>query len=248
MYHSYCAQPIHFYRFPEFNTQAQVKEALVDAWNDARLSQPDKSQIILAYTRDDVKELNTVARALRQSLGELGEDHLIKTERGERQFAEGEQIYFLKNDRDLGVKNGTLGMIMGVDHDSLTVRIDTGVSDKSQDIKFSTAKYNHLDYGYAATIHKGQGITVDRFFVLASQYLDRHATYVALTRHRDGAEIFWSKEEFPSYDAMANTLGRERAKDITLDHVRWEFDKASFAAHRGLDTLWDNFWEKFRSI
>jgi ATP-dependent exoDNAse (exonuclease V) alpha subunit len=120
---------------------------------------------------------------------------------------------------------------------SLTVQVDKGDSDKSHDIQFSTATYNHLDYGYAATIHKSQGITVDRSFVLASQYLDRHASYVALTRHRDGAEIFWSKDEFPSYDAMTNALGRERSKDITLDHVSWEFDKASFAAHRGLDTL-----------
>ena len=229
----------------EFATQSQAMQALVDAWNDARISQPDQSQIMLAYTRDGVQKLNESARVLRQSLEELGQDYLVKTEKGEQLFAEGDRIYFLKNDRDLGVKNGTLGTIIDIDGHSLSVRIDKEDSEKPHAIQFSTDRYNHLDYGYASTIHKGQGITVDRSFVLASQYLDRHATYVAMTRHRDGAEIFWSKEEFPNYDAMVKVLGRERSKDLTLDHVSGEFDKALFAAHRGFDTLWDTFWEKY---
>lgn len=229
----------------EFNTQSQAKEALIDAWNDARISHTDQSQLMLAYTRRDVNELNLYARELRQSLGELGESHSLMTERGERQFADGERIYFLKNDRDLGVKNGTLGTIVEMNHDVLTVHIDKGDADQPHSIQFSMNQYNQLDYGYAATIHKGQGVTVDRSFLLASQYLDRHATYVAMTRHRDGADIYWSKEEFPSYDAMTSIMGRERAKDMTLDYVSAEFDKASFAVHRGIDTLWDNFWEKY---
>ena len=73
----------------EFATQSQAKQAVVDAWNDARINHPEKTQIILAYTRNDVKELNTAARSLRQSLGELGRDYLIRTreERGNLQKA-----------------------------------------------------------------------------------------------------------------------------------------------------------------
>lgn len=229
----------------EFDTQLQAKEALIDAWNDSRISHPEQSQLMLAYTRQDVHDLNLSARELRQSLGELGTSHSLMTERGERQLADGDRIYFLKNDRELDVKNGTLGTIVAINHDMLTVQVDKGDADQSHAIQFSINQYNHLDYGYAATIHKGQGVTVDRSFVLASRYLDRHATYVAMTRHRDGAAIYWSKEEFPNYAAMTTALGRERAKDMTLDYVSAEFDKASFASHRGLDTLWDSFWEKY---
>ena len=32
-------------------------------------------------------------------------------------------------------------------------------------------RYNQIDYGYAATIHKAQGVTVDRSYVLASNTL-----------------------------------------------------------------------------
>src|SRR4029078_10836835 len=88
----------------EYDSQLQAKQSLVDQWNDDRISQPNKTQIILAYRRDDVRELNEMARMLKKTIGELGPDHSIKTARGERQLADGERIYFLKNDRDLGVK------------------------------------------------------------------------------------------------------------------------------------------------
>lgn len=39
--------------------------------------------------------------------------------------------------------------------------------------------------GYAETVHKAQVVTVERAHVLASEHMDRHATYVALARHRD---------------------------------------------------------------
>lgn len=49
--------------------------------------------------------------------------------------------------------------------------------------------YQSIDHGYATTIHKSQGETVDRAFVLASGTMDRHLTYVAMTRHRDVAQL-----------------------------------------------------------
>lgn len=230
----------------ECATQAVATQALISSWNEARIAKPQQSQIMLAYTRDGVQKLNESARTMRVSLGELGDDHIIKTERGDKLFAENERIYFLKNDRQLHVKNGTLGTIISIKGDLLTIQVDQDNSAQPHIIQFSTNQYNHLDYGYAATIHKSQGVTVDQSFVLASQYLDRHATYVAMSRHKESAEIFWSKEEFPNYDALTKTLGRERSKDMTLDYNN-ELDKASFAAHRGLDTLWENFWEKYGS-
>jgi Ti-type conjugative transfer relaxase TraA len=229
----------------EYATQAQAKTALIEAWNDVRISQPDKTQVMLAFTRDDVQGLNESARSLRQSLGELETDHIIQTERGDKPFAEGDKIYFLKNDRELGVKNGTLGTILNIENGSLTVQISKDDKEPSKMIQFSTDRYNYFDYGYASTIHKGQGGTFDRSFVLASKYLDRHATNVGMTRHRDGVELFWSKEEFPIYDDMTKSLSRDRSKDLAHDYVGHEFEKASFAMHRGLDTLWDNFWEKY---
>jgi ATP-dependent exoDNAse (exonuclease V) alpha subunit len=221
----------------EHATQSQAKEAMVDAWNDVRIANPDKTQIMLAYTRVDAGDLNQMARSLRHSLGELGEDHSMLTEKGERIFAEGDRVYFLKNDRDLGVKNGNLGTIMDIDadpsHKQLTVQLDKQEGDRPINVTFSLDRYNQLDYGYAATLHKGQGVTVDHAYLLASEYLDRHATYVAMTRHTDVAQLYWSKEVFPSYDDMTATLSRERSKDSTLNYAV----EHQFARDRGIDLM-----------
>src|SRR3546814_3612084 len=76
---------------------------------------------------------------------------------------------FLKNERSLEVKNGTLGTIERVNAQHIVVRTDDGRS-----VAFDTKDYAHVDHGYAATIHKAQGMTVDRAHVLATPGMDRH--------------------------------------------------------------------------
>src|SRR6516162_7875666 len=79
--------------------------------------------------------------------------------------------------------------------------------------------------------------------------MDSQSAYVEMTGHRDGAEIYWSKDEFKDYDDMVRVLSRERDKDLVQDYISpeisYEFEKASFALHRGLDTLWETFWDKY---
>ena len=50
--------------------------------------------------------------------------------------------------------------------------------------------------GYAATIHKAQGMTVDRTHVLATPGMDAHGSYVALSRHRDGMDLHYGRDDF----------------------------------------------------
>jgi hypothetical protein len=80
--------------------------------------------------------------------------------------------------------------------------------------------YNHLDHGYAATIHKAQGVTVDRTHVLASPGLDRHATYVALSRHRQSVDLHYGRDDFADQQRLGRVLSRERAKDMASDYER----------------------------
>src|SRR3546814_4067054 len=64
-------------------------------------------------------------------------------------FASGDRIMFLKNERSLEVKNGTLGTVQQVNQRSMTVR-----TDDERSVAFDTKDYAHIDHGYAATIHK----------------------------------------------------------------------------------------------
>ena len=102
----------------------------------------------------------------------------------------------------------------------LTVRIDNAKGPgQGRVVSVSMGDYAAIDHGYATTIHKSQGSTVDRVKVLASLSLDRHLTYVALTRHTGRSDLHYGRDEFQDEVQLAARLGRERAKDTTLDYA-----------------------------
>jgi hypothetical protein len=190
---------------------------------------PDGSTLILAHTRADVRDLNERVRHVLKERGQLGtevsvtitrevgqSDGSIVVERSERILAHGDRVMFLKNSRDLGVKNGSLGTVTEIAADAIVVRLD---GKARKEIEFRLTDYSALDYGYAATIHKAQGATVEQSFVLATPGMDRHLAYVAMTRHREQAEIYASREDFSDFDTLKNRLSRERMKDTTLDYA-----------------------------
>ena len=212
------------------DTRDAAKAALVAGWDAERRREPDASAVILAYTRADVADLNQLARARMRDAGELGADQAVATDRGARRFAPGERVMFLRNERSIGVKNGTLGTLERIaGSTSLTVRLD---GPEQRSVTFDLKDYAHIDHGYAATVHKAQGVTVERAHVLATPHLDRHAAYVGLTRHRVGVTLHYGYDDFADPRQLARGLGRERAKDTTLDYTR--DDTIEFAERRGI--------------
>ena len=197
----------------EAQTREQARDDLIDRWDRDRRASPDASRIILTHTNAEVRELNEAARDRMRDAGDLGEDVRLKVERGERNFAAGDRVMFLQNERGLGVKNGTLGTIEQVSAQSMTVQTDDG-----RPIAFDLKDYDRIDHGYAATIHKAQGMTVDRTHVLATPGMDAHGSYVALSRHRDGMDLHYGRDDFASQDKLVNTLSRDRAKDMATDY------------------------------
>jgi Ti-type conjugative transfer relaxase TraA len=202
-------------------TRRSAREALVQGWDAARQAEPEASQVILAHTRADVAELNKLARGRMRAGGELGPDQALATERGERMFAAGDRLVFLKSERSLGVKNGTLGRVEAIEGSTLIVRIDApGPTGHRRQVRFDLKDYAAIDHGYASTIHKSQGVTVERAHVLATPSLDRHGAYVALSRHRGSVALHYGADDFSGREALSRTLSRERAKDSTLDYTR----------------------------
>ncbi|ODU30006.1 Ti-type conjugative transfer relaxase TraA [Sphingopyxis sp. SCN 67-31] len=210
------------------DTREQARGELVERWDRERIAAPDQSRIILTHTNDEVRELNEAARDHMRDAGQLGDDVLVKAERGNRMFASGDRIMFLKNERSLEVKNGTLGTVEQVNQQSMTVRTDDGRS-----VSFDTKDYAHVDHGYAATFHKAQGMTVDRAHVLATPGMDRHSAYVGLTRHRDGAQLHYGRDDFKDQSRLVGVLSRERAKDMASDYARTD-PAREFAERRGI--------------
>jgi hypothetical protein len=136
---------------------------------------------------------------------------------------------FLQNERRLGVKNGTLGTIEDVSPQNMTVRTDDG-----RTVSFDLKDYDRIDHGYAATIHKAQGMTVDRTHVLATPGMDAHGSYVALSRHRDRVDLYYGGDDFASQDKLVSTLSRDRAKDMASDYQQQINPLHDYADRRGI--------------
>src|SRR5487761_21748 len=207
------------------STRQEARETMLTAWAKDGRENSGESRLMLAYTRDDVQALNAGARALRAANGELGKGEVIETERGAREFAAGDRLYFLKNERGLRVKNGSLGTIEKVRDGVLQVRLD---GEGERRVAVDTRWYRHLDHGYAATVYKAQGTTVDRSYILATPHYDRHSTYVALSRHREEATVFYGREDFQGLrrgtveEGFKATLSRERLKALAHDYLERE--------------------------
>ena len=194
-------------------TRDEARAALIERWDAERRVDPVASRMILTHMNREVRMLNEAARARLAAHAELGENVDVQTERGTRQFASNDRILFLRNERDLGVKNGTLGTIEKAASDTLAVRLDDG-----RRITVDLKSYAHVDHGYAATVHKAQGMTVDRTHVLATPGLDAHSSYVALTRHREGTALHYGRDDFATEQKLRAALGRDRPKDMAIDY------------------------------
>jgi len=221
----------------EAASREQARDELIDRWDRDRQAAPDQSRIILTHTNAEVRALNEGARERMREAGDLGADVRVTVERGVRGFASGDRVMFLQNERSLGVKNGTLGTIEQVSTQSMTVRTHDG-----QNVSFDLKDYNKIDHGYAATIHKAQGMTVDRTHVLATPGMDAHGSYVALSRHRDDVDVHYGRDDFANPDRLIRTLSHDRAKDMASDYE--QLDPArDYAERRGI-----NFRERVAEI
>lgn len=170
-----------------------VRDYLAD-----RDERPDGTRVAMAHRRADVRAINDAIRTELQDRGDLaqGEDAgalTFQTNDGSREFAPGDRIVFLENNRDLGVKNGMLGTVEHVEPERIIATLD---GRGGESVSIPMGDYQAIDHGYATTIHKNQGATVDRAYVMASGTMDRHLTYVAMTRHRDGVQLYAAQDEF----------------------------------------------------
>ncbi|NNU35554.1 Ti-type conjugative transfer relaxase TraA [Rhizobium sophorae] len=221
--------------------RAETLKAIIADYVADRSANPNDTRIAMAHRRDDVRAINAGIRARLQDRGELakgsnpsgdkGEELSYQTSHGKRSFARGDRIVFLENDRDLGVKNGMLGEVIAVAPDAIQVRLDgkAQTPDGQRQVTVPVNRYQSFDHGYATTIHKTQGATVDRSFVLASTTMDRHLTYVAMTRHREAVQLYAGLDAFKTLRSLTETLSRSGVKETTLDYTH------DFANRRGME-------------
>lgn len=205
-------------------TDALARAAIVRAWLRDHHERPEDSQLILAHENKDVRAINESVREQLRAAGQIGSEVELDATEGLRAFGAGDRLLFRRNDRTLGVKNGTLGWVEHASVDAMTVRTDDG-----RRVTFDPVVYRDVDHGYAVTVHKSQGVTVDRAYVLATKGFDRHLTYVAMSRHREEVTVVHSRDAFDNQAALKSVLSLERSKDTTLDFTEELREARGFA-------------------
>lgn len=204
----------------ERTTEAAQQKAVANYVRDVS---EGKTTVMLAATRREVRELNDAVRNELRNSGRLkGNDISVVTSRGGRSFTAGDRVVFLRNSHELSVKNGTQATVIKLDDRVMRVRLDDG----SERLVNHASGYNHIDHGYALTVHKAQGATVDRAHVVAGEMTGREWSYVATTRAREETRIYTTADQLGreagqalEKSDLARDMARSHAKDTTQDYL-----------------------------
>ena len=208
--------------------RSATKDALIADWQKTHREAPHKSLLMMAYSNRDVRDLNTQARTYLKTSGALDQEDVTYTItreiegdfgrrtqlKEERPFSKGDRIVFTRNKADLGVKNGSIGTILSLDRKTIAVELDKGKT-----LTFSPHLFSFFDQGWAVTIHKSQGTTVDKSFLLASHEMNQNLTYVAMTRHREDVQIYGSTLDFWREEKVSEILAKSGEKLGAADYL-----------------------------
>ncbi len=199
--------------------QERAFETLVSQWADDTAADPAKTRFVFAYTNADVDKLNAALRAVRKEQGGLGQDHLLETAHGPAAFAAGDRVQFTgtaqqRDYRAAGLVNGAAGTIRAIEDGRVTVALATKPGAPERLVSFRVGKehaageFDQLRHGYAGTIYKGQGRTLDRTYLYHSEHWRAASSYVALTRHRQDVSLFVATETARDLGQLARQMAR----------------------------------------
>ena len=232
---------IHWQKTPE-----EARAAIVQKWAEDTAADPGKSRFVFAYTNAEVHDLNAQLRAIRRERGELGEDHVLKTKEGERAFAGGDRIQFTGNAttkarKDAGLYNGAAGTVEKIDGAKITVQLDGAKDADPRKVTFTVGanaeagEFDAIRHGYAGTIYKGQGKTLDQTYLLHSDQWRSASSYVALSRHRESVSLFVSEKASPWIMAEGGVaaLDEKQRASAAQSFAAWKEAKPDLAAKYG---------------
>jgi conjugative relaxase-like TrwC/TraI family protein len=205
-----------------------VLEGAVERWLEARVD--GASLVVCATDNATVSAICDKVRAARVGAGEVepaglhASGHVVGV---------GDEIVTLRNDRTLTttaaggwVRNGDRWQIISRHPDGSLAVSHLGGHGRT----LLPANYvaDHVHLAYALTVHKAQGVTVDRALLVADDTTTAEALYVGMTRGRhDNTVLVRCDRDFehhdtptPARDMLTAALGRASAEEAALSALR----------------------------
>jgi len=203
---------------------------LIEDYLGKNVSAQDQA-VILTHRKGDASRINDAIRRQLQQKGLVG-DNQAQVHNGQRaiNLAVGDRVMILRNDYRLAVRNGQRGTVQEIQDSAreIGVRLD-GAEMKMIPLDSYTA----IDYGWASTTHKAQGLTVERAYVyghIQESMASQQATYVQISRakgetrlylvHGEAETSLQNEERKTVLEQLKKHWGRDAAKDTTLDYGR----------------------------
>ncbi len=187
------------------DSQSDAADALIKQWAQDNGKDPSKSRFVFAYTNHDVDELNRAIRQLRLERGEVGLSISFETKHGLAEFGTNDRIQFTGTDKQRGIYNGQAGTVQAIDGSTITVLLD---GKKKRQVEFDVTAFRDFRHGYAGTIYKGQGRTLDQTYLFHSEHWRATSSYVALTRHSHETKLFVARDTTANLRELASQMAR----------------------------------------
>ena len=245
---------------------------LVDDWDRYQREHPDKSSVVLARTRAEVRALSHLMRerrfaALPDGEGPDTDRVTVIVSRGtedERttsplEIARGDRLRIGATHWEKQLFNGTVVTVVDfkVERGEAGTEPSVLISARTEDGREVIFRHDEirdwfgnirLDHGYALTITSAQGLTVDRTFLLADARPARETIYPAATRHREGLDIYVNRAPLV-LDIADRRADNDREVAVTDTEIRaWLAERWSRSQPKeaALDYMADGIWEDRR--
>jgi hypothetical protein len=207
------------------------------AWQEAERD-PAQDVIVLAGRRVEVDRLNVACQELLAARGRLGPDRLQVED---RRLAVGDRVVCGRNAiAQLGVANGTRGVITALDPDARSLTIGLDGKDPREvtlpawyvDGRQRGERNRRVDLAYATTGHQAQGLTRWRALVRLTGAEDANWLYVQLSRARHQTTLYPvvgpepqgpaeldlpDREVGDGYDQLAQALAHAGEQRLAID-------------------------------
>ena len=142
----------------------------------------------------------------------------FETKHGAAMFAVGDRVQFTDTRKSAKIYNGNVGTITGLDARTglLRAQLDGPQGAPGREVVWSASEFDGFRHGYAGTIYKGQGKTLDHTYLYHTEHWRQAASYVALTRQRESATIFVARETARNPKQLAWQMARGEVKSASL--------------------------------
>ena len=221
---------------------------LVNDWDRYQRANPDKSSVVLARTRAEVRALSHLMRERRFASLPDGERADMDRAHADRvtvivsrgtederttsplEIARGDRLRIGATHWEKQLFNGTVVTVedFKVERGEAGTEPSVLISARTEDGRAVSFHHDEirdwygnirLDHGYALTITSAQGLTVDRTFLLADARPSRETIYPAATRHRERLDIYVNRAPL-TLDIADRRADNDREVAVTDTEVR----------------------------